>query len=377
MQMGKLTLKKQLSLGFSAFLFIAPLTLCFAAATGQSLLPALVCITACSLFSVVSEDSISAPHPIFIVPFAFVCFGASFTAAVFSVSIGACVYLLFKNKLNGFKIPDSVFAGGALGLCLGATILLTNTYFGIGAYGATPLEMLRSYRSLGFHPHFMGLLTGTITLFTMITYPFKFKKLSKIIPAPFVTVAIPYVLNLFLNPDRSYTSINEAVSLTSVSDFNIFEHLSSFNASHLPVALKASFVFAILFLSISQKSASRTNSANIFSFFPVISQKVRGFGIAPAIIVIALSILLTVPCPDMLSRIPLHSAGSMLIVFAWQSLPYKKVAEVFRQAENRVQSILCFIICAVAFVVADVFVAVVICILLCAILTLNKRKELE
>ena len=96
-------------------------------------------------------------------------------------SIASIIYILLKKFLNERQSPDHIVAGISLGLCIGATILLTNSYFGIGATSATPLEMLKSYRSLGFHPHFMGLLTGTITLFTMITYPFKFKKLSKIL----------------------------------------------------------------------------------------------------------------------------------------------------------------------------------------------------
>lgn len=376
MQLTKPTLKQQAGFGITAFLLIAPLTLCFAATTGQSLLPALVCTVVCSVFSIGSKNSICAPHPLFIVPFVFVCSGASFSAALFSISLGACIFILIQNKVNNIHIPDTVLSGGTLGLCLGATILLTNTYFGIGAFGTTPLEMLRSYRSLGFHPHFMGLLTGTITLFAMITYPFKFKKLNKIIPAPFITIAIPYVLNLFLNPDRNYTTINEAMNLTPIADFSFSEHISSYNLNQLPVVLKSTLVFLVLFFALSKKNSAPTHT-NIFSLFPVMSQQVRGFGITPATIVIALATIMTLFCSDALSRIPLHSAGSMLIVFAWQSLPYKKIAHIFKQKEHRLKNILSFIICAVSFVIADVFTALIMCILICVISTSVKRKELE
>lgn len=377
MHTTKFSLKQQTSYGISAFLLMAPLTLCFSAVSGQGLLPALLCIVVCSAFSMSCEKSVAAPHPLFTVPFLYVCLGASFISACFAVSTATCLFILFKNKISKMHIPDYVLAGSALGLCLGATILLTNSYFGIGAYGSTPLDMLKSYRSLGFHPHFMGLLTGTITLFTMITYPFKFKKLNKIIPAPFITIAIPYILNLFLNPERSTTAINEAVSLAPLRDFSIQQYLSDYNHSQIPFVLKAAIVFLFIFLCIEKttNSSARANACNILSAFPVAQHSARGFGVAAAVIVVVLSVLLFVLCPDMLSRIPLHSAGSMLIVFAWQSLPYKKIANTFKATSKRIESILCFMISAVAFVVADAFTAVILCALICVIST--GRRELK
>lgn len=378
MHATKISLKQQTVYGLSAFLLMAPLTLSFAAVTGQGLLHALLCIIVCSVFSIVFKKSIAAPHPLLIVPFAYVCFGASFTAAALSVSIGACLFILLKNKINKLHIPDSVLTGGALGLCLGATIILTNSYFGIGAFGEIPFEMLKSYRSLGFHPHFMGLLTGTITLFTMITYPFKFKKLNKIIPAPFITIAIPYILNLFLNPDSDTTAINEAVGLTPLTEFSIYEHISAYNHSQIPLVLKASLVFMVIFMCMAKDNNSPPypSAVNIISPFPVTAHPVQGFGVASAIIVIILSVLLFAFCPQMLSRIPLHSAGSMLIVFAWQSLPYKKMVNVFKEKSKRIENILYFLISAVSFVIADAFGAILICVII-SVISSSKRKELK
>lgn len=378
MHTSKISLNQQAGYGISAFLLMAPLTLCFAAVTGQGLLPALLCIIICSAFSINSKNGLASPHPLLIVPFAYVCFSASFTGAALSVSMGACLFALLKNKLNKLHIPDSVLTGGALGLCLGATIILTNSYFGIGAFGETPFEMLRSYRSLGFHPHFMGLLTGTITLFTMITYPFKFKKLNKIIPAPFITIAIPYIINLCLNPDSGTTAINEAVSLTPLTDFSIHEHISAYNLSQMPVVLKTSLVFMIIFMCMAKdkNNPPQTDIINILSPFPIALHNMNGLGVASAIIVIVLSALLFALCPQMLSRIPLHSAGSMLIVFAWQSLPYKKIATIFKEKNRRIESVLCFMISAIAFVIADAFAAILICVII-SVISSSKRKELK
>ncbi len=366
--------------GLTSFLLITSLAVCFSATVGQALIYALVCVLCCALFSVALKGKVLAPHPLLAVPFFFVIFNTSPATAAMSVSMGGCLYILLNKVLNKLRVPDFVLAGGALGLCLGATILLTNSYFGIGASGSTPLEMLKSYRSLGFHPHFMGLLTGTITLFTMITYPFKFKKLSKAIPAPFITVAIPYILNLFLNPHKDYTAINEAVNFTAIKNVSLLNFLGEHSFTYIPVAIKTGLVFCLLFFAFSQTTESRNESffGNVLSPTPVVPQAIRGYGVFSAIIVIVLSVAVTLLFPQVFSRLPVHCAGAMLIVYAWQSVPYKLLAGCFKKKEKRIVSIIGMIICIVSFVVADVFTATIICLVVSlTAIPFNKRKELK
>lgn len=355
---------QQFGYGLSAFLLIASLAVCFSATTGQGLIYALVCTVSCALFSIFLNNKVLAPHPLFVVPFMYVCVNSSIPTAALSVSLGACLFMLLNKTLNKVRIPGYVLAGGALGLCLGATILLTNSYFGIGASGATPLEMLKSYRSLGFHPHFMGLLTGTITLFTTITYPFKFKKLSKIIPTPFITVAIPYILNLFLNPDKEYTAINEAVNFTAIDNISLFNFLGEHSYVYIPVALKASLVFCLLFWAFSKATDSQYSDffGNVISPTAAAPHSINGYGVFSAITVIVLSIIVMLSFPQLFARLPVHCAGAMLIVYSWQSVPYKLLAGCFKEKGNRIISITCMIICAVAFVVTNAFTATLICL---------------
>ena len=375
-----INLKQELTNGLTAFLLITSLAVCFSATVGQALIYALVCVLCCALFSIALNGKVLAPHPLLAVPFFFVLFNTSPTTAAMCVSMGGCLCILLNKALNKLRIPDFVLAGGALGLCLGATILFTNSYFGIGASGATPLEMLKSYHSLGFHPHFMGLLSGTITLFTMITYPFKFKKLSKIIPAPFITVAIPYILNLFLNPDKNYTAINEAINFTAIENVSILNFLGEHNFTYIPVAIKTSLVFFLLFFAFSKATKSENHSSfgNVLSPTPVVPQSIRGYGVFSAVIVIVLSVIVMLLFPQVFARLPVHCAGAMLIVYAWQSVPYKLLAGCFKEKENRIVSIIGMIICAVSFVAADVFTATIICLLISLVaIPFNKRKELK
>lgn len=377
-QAESIPVKMQLSAGITSFLLTSSLSIAFAVVTSRSLVSALACIIACSFLSLVAKGNICAPDPLFTVPFFYIYNNTSPIGAFISISASALFFTLINKKMkNKPAVPDSVIAGTVLGLCLGATVLLTNSYFGIGASGATPFEMLKSYRSLGFHPHFMGLLTGTITLFTMITYPFKFKKLSKIIPPSFITVAIPYILNLWLNPDAEYTAINEATFFEPIHNIDFSDFVFKFSSEQIFVILEGILIFLWLFIVISDTREKQTlQVCNILAPFPSSPIPVKHYGLISAIAVIVLSLFTFFVLPGILSRLPIHCIGAMLIVLSWQRVPYKKIASTFKAKEKRILNIACFLICAVAFVIFNPYLATIICALAFHISTpLRKEKS--
>lgn len=367
---------KQLYTGVSAFLLTASLSIAFAGVTTQSLISALICTVACSLLSLVSKDKICAPDPLFSVPFFYIYINTSPIGAFISISAAALLYSIINKKIkNKPTVPDSVIAGTFLGLCLGATILLTNSYFGIGASGDTPLEMLKSYRYLGFHPHFMGLLTGTITLFTMITYPFKFKKLSKIIPPAFITVAIPYVLNLWLNPDSKYTTINETVFFKPIHSIGLSASVFRFSTEQIFIILEGILIFFWLFIIFNDTHEKQDlQICSILSPFPTSPVSLKHYGLISAFIVIILSLFTFTVTAEIFLRLPVHCIGSMLIVLCWQRIPYKKISATFKTKEKRPLNIVCFFICAVVFVAVNAYLATIICAIAMHIST-PLRKE--
>lgn len=379
-QAESIPVKMQLSAGITSFLLTSSLSIAFAVVTSQSLMSALACIITCSFLSLVAKGNICAPDPLFTVPFFYIYSNTSPIGAFISISASALVFTLINKKMkNKPAVPDSVVAGAVLGLCLGATILLTNSYFGIGASGATPFEMLKSYRSLGFHPHFMGLLTGTITLFTMITYPFKFKKLSKIIPPSFITVAIPYVLNLWLNPATEYTAINESTFFQPIHNIDFSDFVFKFSSEQIFVILEGILIFLWLFIVISDTQEKRSlQVCNILSPFPLSPIPVKHYGLVSAIAVVVLSLFTFLVLPGIFSRLPIHCVGAMLIVLSWQRVPYKKVASTFKAKEKRILNIVCFFICAVAFVIFNAYLATIICALAFHVSTpLRKEKSYD
>ncbi len=209
----------QTGFGITGAMLTGSFTLCVCAVTGRGLFAFLICCIACFAFSAKNKDSIFAPHAFLLLPLFYSFSGGSELAGGLAVAGGALFYLCLKKLAKSSPVPDFVISGMGLGIAVGVTALLTNAYFGIGANSFTPFDMLKEFRSLGFHPNFRGLFYGTITLFAMITYPFKFKKLNRYLPAAFVTLLIPYIFNLFLNPQRDLTTINESLSLVFASDF--------------------------------------------------------------------------------------------------------------------------------------------------------------
>ena len=369
----------QLGSGITGAMLTGSFALSVCAVTGLGLGVFLICSIICFVFSAKSKNQIFAPHVFLLLPLFYVLAQGSALAWGLAVALGGLFYLCLTKFVQKAPVPDFVASGMCLGIAVGVTILLTNSYFGIGADSFTPFDMLKEFRSLGFHPNFRGLFYGTITLFAMITYPFKFRKLNKYIPAAFITLLIPYIFNLFLNPNKELTTINESVYLVLTENIKA-EFFSFIDISPLdiPCILKGAVGFgAILFVfGDSDTLTCPVNCASgVLSGIPVKEYPIRSYGIMSAIVsvvVIALSVFL---CTPAFSRLPLHCAGAMLIVSAWQSLPTASIKNVFK--ERNFIKIILTVICAVPFVLTDIFTSVLVAFILWAIFGKPSKKEVN
>lgn len=352
---------EQIGFGLTGAAIIGSFALCACAVMGQGLWAFLLCCTVCIFASLLNEGKIFAPTPLLLIPVICISSLTSPAWAGTSVFLGSIFYYIIKKRIKKIFIPDIVKVGTILGLALASTIIFTNDYFGIGARGGTPIETLGFYRSLGFHPNFRGLLYGTITLFTMITYPFKFKKLNQYLPAPFITILIPFILNLFLNPQKDLTTINEAVNLTlaPLSFESIFD-FPAIEALYIPFTLIGAFLFGALFLILNEdeKGSAAANTFNgLFSFIPVKPYKIRGYGIISALTAFAVILIITLIFPEILSRLPMHTAGAMLIVASWQSVPFSTLGKIFKR--RKLLDILATAICASVCVTNECYIAMI------------------
>ncbi len=358
-QIKNSNIKADFFTGLTACGYIIPLSTCFAAVTGQGLFAVILCCAVCALFSLNHKGEGGFLIPDIRIITVLLCLNAILppVGAFISVALGGILFIICKHKKNGEIIPQKAQFILSLMLTLSATILLTNIYFGIGAYGRTTFEMLDAYKNLGFHPNFAGLLTGTITLFTMITYPFKFKKLSKIVSPALVTIAIPFLLNLLLNPNKNLTNINE-------SDFLTFSNANltfDFSLLSILVIILGGFLIGC-FLCIAHREESYSfGIAHIFSPFPLRRiQTEKSFGIISTLTVIALTLFLTIFTQSLFTRIPMHSIGSMLIVYAWQNVSFNSFKNKKKGEKKAVRVIATWVITAIMVFVfsVDIFVNV-------------------
>ena len=257
-----------------------------------------------------------------------------YVSAVITLAVSGIVFC-FGNKFSSviLKIKESsAYAGLMLATALTVTVLQTTNYFGIGATGNTPREMIESYVSLGFHGNWRGVLYGTIVLVIMITYPRKFKKFSKIIHASFFALIITVVLNYFLNPPDMITSINEISALEFnrrlSTNITVWGTIISIICG---IIIAFSNEFILLNDIPERKDFLKVGITNIIlapalCFVP---QKINKSAVKN-IPIAALMVLFLFLIKDVIIRIPVHSCAVVLIVGVWQAVDWKSFKKAFK-----------------------------------------------
>ncbi len=232
-----------------------------------------------------------------------------------------------------------VLSGVMLAGALTITVLFTTDYFGIGATGNNVTEMIKSYISLGFHPNWRGVLYGTIVLVLMITFPRKFKNLSKYVSAPFIALIFTLILNLFLNPSDMVSAITEIPysNITWVKDYILYRTEITFNTESVLIGIS---LFVIYFYSLSGLENSNRNDYISCGIFNVLSGGFIGlplpFGanknirsIFPRTIAVAIILISFFVFNDIIIRIPVHSCAVVIIVSAWENVRWKEIKNSF------------------------------------------------
>lgn len=340
----KTNIRKDILAGLTGAMLLGSYALCTSAAVGLGLWNVFFCVVICSLFSAKLKNKIYAPDAFLLVPVHYVITQCGSYYLPICIIGGVVIYYILSKTINHNRRINSLVAWATLILALVATVILTNRYFGIGASGSTAIEMLKSYRSLGFHPHFRGLLYGTITLFAMITYPFKFKKLNKALPAEFMTLLVPLILNLFLNPEREFTTVNEIPTFVYEKHsysipFGFSDYFEKTNV--IAIILGCIYIGFVLFLRSSEKAISRNTLTNlasgVMSFLPARQFDITSYSLISAIVTIVVCGAVIILCPNILARIPMHCVGALLIVSAWQQVPYKNLPLLFKRSDKEVK----------------------------------------
>ncbi len=319
----KSALGKEISYGFTAALYSLPFALYMSFTTGLDLKIISVVYAVFALLSVALKTGLISAQVYAFLPvlFVFVKFGV--------LEGLLCTALIFLMTVILFKLPYQkyqcayVTAGITVMLAFCATALFTTDYFGIGAFGGTVSEILRAYRFLGFHPNWRGVLYGTVSLVIMITYPRAFKRLKARLPAPAVAVFVPYILNLFLNPDADMTYINEPNSLYCPAVFSF-----NFTGQSVIYVLLGALASSLVLQALRKKEINLIFGAPSLHAIEYDAEKNR-FLVALVYIIVFFAAVFSLKV--VFIRIPVHSLAVVLIVAAWQGVEWENIAKAFRE----------------------------------------------
>jgi hypothetical protein len=264
---------------------------------------------------------------------------------ILSLTIGSIIFVILSRfeKIKNAVVSSEFGSALSISVALTATILITTKYFGIGATGNTVIEMIKSYISLGFHPNWRGILYGTIVMVLMITYPRKFKKLSKIISPLFAALLVAYVLNLFLIPKGTVSTI-ELVETPEFEITNIFNCEKNLSFDFLTVIrlIVSSLAIAVTLVMSNCESVRKENylsgcSSAVISVFcgfsipakVVNNSKEFGFGVLSAAIIAIISLI-----TNGYERMPVSACAVVFIVGAWQCVDISKIKLSFKGSKN-------------------------------------------
>lgn len=319
--MGKSVLRQTIS-AVAAVLYSLPFLLYMSFLFALDIRITVLLYILLTFLSLLFKTAVITSHVFALLPILYIFAQYGIIYGITSIFVGAAAFfILYKLPIHKY-INTYIAAGITLILAFCATALFTTDYFGIGATGSTVYEILRSYRYLGFHANWRGVLYGTITLVIMITYPRAFKTLKSYLPAPAVALGVPYVLNLFLNPNSATTYINEPIAL-----YNGLPSFSTFSVAGIFYALLGGLAFSLILQIYKEKDGGLFYGAP--KLHTILYER-ADFSFYSAFLYSFMMLAAAFLLKPIFLRIPIHSLAVVLIVAAWQSVEWKGIGKAFK-----------------------------------------------
>lgn len=366
------------------------------------ILPLIIAMCVCSQFSMkaclITAVIVCIAYPLFGVKPSYGEFLIAFSAAAvygtgtaFTGMLLCSVIMLAVSFLDYSKLKNALYSPAVAGLMLGFAIYMivmqTTVYFGIGATGGTAVEMFKSYRSLGFHANWRGVLYGTIVLVLMIVYRRKFRNFSKKISAPFWCVVFSIILNLFLIPSADNSPISEIGNYSLKPGFIFSRSFAEIDIIGA-VITGASLCFYILYRISRYENAPLKSEkfgaasvmliSSVFGALPPVpcERKTKSKKDTAVVILtsVILSVIILILLHPLIERLPLPSASVILIIGMWQQIEWKFFKETIKSG---VISISAFLIIFAVTLLLNPNIAVIISAFYCAAYKLKNRKIIK
>ena len=360
---------------------IISMCVCSAFSMKASLTSALICSFAFPFTGLIPSYSL------FVILYSISAFYGLNTALAGTLLCAVLLFAVSFFKTDKLKqaLYTPVIAAGMLGFTLYMTVMQTTNYFGISAVGRNAVEMIKSYRSLGFHGNWRGVLYGTIVLVIMIVYRRKFKNLSKRIPAAFWCFVITIPLNMALIPGNivtpiseigSYSYYPECISLLNVNVFGtiicgfslLFIYLYRFTVDKIPTGKKAIMLNGA-FMSIISLSGS------VAPYPSEKPEKRLSEKITASVTCVIICSIIIILLNRFIGRTPVPTCAVILIIGMWQQNIWRYLKSAFTSG---ITGILAFLTVISIILLINPETGVIISAFICAaykMINKNKNKK--
>ncbi|WP_165003056.1 MULTISPECIES: SulP family inorganic anion transporter [unclassified Enterococcus] len=299
---------------------------------------------------------------------------ATFLAGFLLLAAG----IFHLGTLTSF-IPAPVITGFTSGIAIIIALGQVDNLFGVHSEGATVIEKLSSYQSLGFSVNMPAFIMGILVIIGMLIYP---KKWAKRMPSSLVAIILATVCMLIF--DLPIASVGK-IPQTLISSERL--SLGDFSLSAIQKVLVPAISITLLGMVESLlcgASAGRMSNKALDSNQELVAQGIGNillpfFGGIPATaaiartsvaiksgaqtrlagmihaVVLLLSMLVLAP---IMSQIPMPALAGVLIVTAWRMNEWETIRTLF---SNRYWSaVLLFFLTMICTVIFDLSIAIVI-----------------
>jgi SulP family sulfate permease len=367
---------------------VFPLVLAFGANSQIGVVPALFsAVVIGSVMSLFCGGRIYSPALLSFIVFSEILSIYGWGTALISTALAGVLLILlaqFEKVRIAAKIPEFIFQGFLLGVTVDMAILQITNYFDIGASGATAVDMLISYKTVGFHSNWRTVLFSTIMLVVMITYPKKYKKFSKIVSAPFFGIVITAALNLFLNPDVEDTNVVEVGPIT----FDLLGKNTLFGTApdifSVQSVIICSLVLAFIINAESFMGGDKAEKADrvalgasncispVFGAMPIsVISKPKGTRLTGVFSGLYIFIFVAA-FRNIIARLPISVLATVLIISMWNLISWKDVKRIF--SGKRLTHGLIFFAAVILTVLVDLTLTVAIIMVISIVLNLCSKK---
>lgn len=318
-------------------------------------------------------------------------FVATFLAGVLLFAAG----VLHLGRLTSF-IPAPVITGFTSGIAVIIALGQIDNFFGTVSEGASAIEKLGSYISLGFKPDFLSVGIGAFVVVFMLIFP---KKLNAVIPASLLSIIITTAVCIFA--DLNIASVG-TIPQTLLPESSL--KLSVLTFSNISRLIMPAFSIAALGMIESLlcgASAGQMTGVRLDSNQELIAQGIGNmllpfFGGIPATAAIArtsvairsgaqtrltgifhsVGLLVSMfALAPVMSKIPMSALAGVLMVTAWRMNDWKNIRYIFSHKFKG--AIIEFIATMLATIIFDLTVAIAIGVLIGLIFLVLRLSFIE